>query len=261
MHFTKKLLIRIQEKKLKPALSKKKYTHVNKVKGVKFKAVHFVPGGNIICEFLVHFRGKHHGMSPETIMHTVFHCILHSLRSCINILTPISDKWHLEILLCLMPDDFYASMGNMNLFEEPLYTKKKYMARLHISVAENYSNQEVKGLNSLIQVLEIPMSLPHKMPIKWHANIVFCSFQYQIKNTSSKCKMELEVNPLGSKVIPWLHQPTASLCKAGYVCVFHHQFERCCQVTGTRVPQCCYSYASFPWWSLPAQKQQMPGRI
>lgn len=79
-----KLLKCIQEKKLQSILSKKKsvgkLTHVNIVKGVKLKAVHFVPGGNIICDFLVHFRGKHHGMSPETIMHTMFHCILHSLR-------------------------------------------------------------------------------------------------------------------------------------------------------------------------------------
>lgn len=96
---------------------------------------------------------------------------------------------------------------------------------------------------------------------KGHVNIIFCSFQYQIKNTTFKCKMELNVDPLGPKVIPWLHQLIASLCKAGYFCVFHHLPERCCQVTGTRVPQCCYSYASFPWWSLPAQKQQMPGTI
>ena len=96
---------------------------------------------------------------------------------------------------------------------------------------------------------------------KGHVDIIFGSFQYQIKNTTFKCKMELNVDPLGPKVIPWLHQLIASLCKAGYVCVFHHLPERCCQVTGTRVPQCCYSYASFPWWSLPAQKQQMPGRI
>lgn len=83
-HRSTKLLICIQEKKLQSILSKKinrkTVTHVNIVKGVKLKAVHLVPGGNIICEFLVHFRGKHHGMSPETIMHTMFHCILHSLR-------------------------------------------------------------------------------------------------------------------------------------------------------------------------------------
>ena len=60
------------------------------------------------------------------------------------------------------------SMENMNLFEEPLFTKK-YMARLHISVAENsnYRNQEVKDFNSLIQVWEIHMSLsPQKISKK-----------------------------------------------------------------------------------------------